>query len=64
MRVVKAARNNAYKLQELDGTPYYSHVAGFRLIPYIGRSPHVLRELGRSNPALEEALDDEFDWSS
>jgi transposase InsO family protein len=54
--VIRKARKGSYILRELDGTVLNSHVAGFRLAPYIARDEDTLQELAESNPQLTRAM--------
>jgi transposase InsO family protein len=54
--VERIARKGSYVLRELDGTILHSHVAGFRLAPYIARDNRTLQKLSRNNPQLTDAM--------
>ena len=54
--VERVAWKGSYVLKELDGTVLHSHVAGFRLAPYIARDKRTLEELSRNNPQLTDAM--------
>jgi hypothetical protein len=46
----------SYVIQELDGTFLASHVAAYRLAPYIARDQKTLARLARYNPDVTDAL--------
>jgi transposase InsO family protein len=58
--VERRTETGAYVLQELDGTTLASHVAAYRLGPYIARDQKTLARLARYNPDVSEALAEEL----
>jgi transposase InsO family protein len=58
--VERRTTRGTYVLQELDGTFMASHIAAFRLAPYLARNQEALDKLANYNPQLTETLAEEM----